>query len=437
MQDVPAECRCASLARTLATGLRDLIAVKAAAELSGMMLRQPEGRTMKTLALCLALTAFVAASPASHADDVAQLTFAGDQYAAGKITNIEAPVERDAFAVGNDVTLATTVSGDAHLAGYDVNVGSDVTGDLYAAGFAVNVTGAVGGDLTVLGNAVNIRSAGTVGGNARLAGSSVILAAPVAGSAIVTAHSLTLDTAIAGDFSFYGENLTFGPGARVDGKIEIRAPDAVSVPTSVAPAERVSFEVLDAPDYVSEAGKTAGDVVGRFWPVFWTVVVFWLGLLIIGAGLIALLPGAVAALQSAAERRPFRNLGLGILAFAAVLGLVPVVAMTVVGLLLVPVLLVFAVVASGLAYLVGAFIVGLRVATAFVATNTNIRRLIVLAVSLLAAALLGMIPLVGWFITLGLVIFGFGTATLVMLTRWSGKSARRPSSTRTASGAVA
>ena len=42
---------------------------------------------------------------------------------------------------------------------------------------------------------------------------------------------------------------------------------------------------------------------------------------------------------------------------------------------------------------------------------------------MIAAALLGMIPFLGWLITLALVIFGFGTASIPMMRRWSAQDA--------------
>lgn len=377
---------------------------------------------MKTLLPALAVGLLAASSQMAGADE-SRLIFGGDQFAAGQVTSIATPVQGDAFAMGNDVTLSVAVSGDAHLAGYDVDVDADVAGDVYAAGFSVSISGAVGSDLTAAANTVTVQATAPVSGNARLVGATVTLDAPVGGSALVTAQSFALNAVVSGDFSFYGENLTFGPEARVDGTLEIRTPKQVTVPSTVASADRVRFELLDSPDYVSEAGKTAGGVVGRFWPVFWTVAAWWLALVLVGAGLIALVPKSVSALQTAAERRPFRNLGLGIVSFAAVLGLVPVLAMTVVGILLLPFVLIFAVVACSLAYLAGAFLVGLRISTAFVSVNSNLKRLGVLAISLIAAALLGMIPVLGWFFTLFILVFGFGAATVAMLGRWSAHDA--------------
>jgi hypothetical protein len=279
--------------------------------------------------------------------------------------------------------------------------------------------------VTAAGHDVTLKSTAPISGNVRLAGSSVLVGTSIGGSALVTAQSATLDAPITGDFSFYGENLTFGPGARVDGKLEIRAPKQIEVPASVASADRVLFELRAAPDYMSAAGETAGTVVSRFWPVFWTIAAWWLVLLVVGAALIALMPRTINGLQLASEKRPFRNLGLGILAFASVLGLVPVVAMTIIGILLLPFVLVFVVLACSLAYLAGTFFIGLRIASAFVTIDTNLKRLVVLAIALIAAAAIGVIPFLGWLATLGILLFGFGSTAVVVMVRWTSSDAAR------------
>lgn len=351
--------------------------------------------------------------------DEAKLTFGGDQFTAGQLSAITKPVQHDAFVAGSDVTLSGPVTGDAHLAGLNVAVDADVAGDLYAVGFSVKASAAVGGDLTAAGNTLTVRSNSTVSGNARLVGGTVILAAPVAGSALVTARDFTLDQAVTGDLSFYGETLTFGPAARVEGTLDIRAPRQIHVPTDVAAADRVHFELLDAPDYVSEAGKTAGGVVDRFWPVFLTVVAWWTLLFITGTVLITLLPKTIANLELASSRRPFRNMGLGVLLFATTLGIVPVLALTVVGIPLLPIAVIVAIVAASLAYLAGAFLAGLHIANAIRPVDTTLRRLGVLAAALIVSALLGMLPFIGWLFALVLMFFGFGALAIVMTKRWT------------------
>ena len=50
---------------------------------------------------------------------------------------------------------------------------------------------------------------------------------------------------------------------------------------------------------------------------------------------------------------------------------------------------------------------------------SNLAKLIVLAVSLVVATLLVMIPFLGWLVTLLLVTFGMGVIAALVMTRWS------------------
>ncbi|HEV7717507.1 MAG TPA: hypothetical protein VGO70_00865 [Arsenicitalea sp.] len=375
--------------------------------------------------LLVLLTVAVSAFPTLCLADGSTFDFGGDRYTGGQNVGITAPVERNAFIAGYDVALTAPVNRDAHLAGFNVNANAPVAGDIYAAGFSVNVAAPVGGDLSAAGNNVSLRAPATIGGNARLAGATVSVAAPIAGSALVSAQTATLDAAIAHDLSFYGENLNFAPGAKVNGMLYIQAPREIAVPASVASADRVQFRQMNNPDYMSEAGRTAQNVVRGFWPEFWAAAVWWLLLLLIGAAFIALAPRMVNNFQVASATRPFRNFGLGILAFALVLGLLPVTAITVVGLLLVPFVLLFIAIICSLAYLAGTYFLGLRIANAYFRIDTNLKRIGVLAVSLALAALIGSIPFLGWLIVLALVAFGLGIFAIVIMARWSARDAAR------------
>ncbi len=368
----------------------------------------------------LATTVLLSLSFPTLADD-ASLSFGGDQYTAGQNAAITAPVARDAFMAGYDVKLRAPVEGDAHLAGFNVSVDADVTGDLYAAGYSVSITGAVGGDLTAGGNTISVATTTPVAGNLRLAAATVTLSSPTTGSALISAQTLTLDAAITGDLNFLGEKLVFGPKAVVTGKVLIHAPAPIEVPASVASADRVSYEKLESPDYMSEAGKTTENVVRGFWPSVWAAAIWWLTLVVVGAAFIAFMPRGVAAMEVVSGKRPLRLMGVGILGFSAVLGLIPVLAMTVVGLLLLPFAVIFAIVACSFAFLTGAYVLGVMLARRFTRVETNLHRLVVLAATLVVTALLGAIPLLGWLITLVILTFGFG----VIATWLAGRSVDR------------
>jgi cytoskeletal protein CcmA (bactofilin family) len=378
---------------------------------------------MKLVHLLVIFTLAIAAAPS--AAEEASLDFGGDHYAAGQQAGVAAAVARDAFIAGYNVAISAPVEGDGHIAGFSVGTTARVAGDLYAAGYSVNVAGAVGGDVTAMGNSVLIGAAAPVGGNVRAAGQTVTLEGPISGSLLVTAQNLVLDTTVAGDVTFIGESIAFSPGARIAGTVSIRASREIAVPPEVAAADRVSFAQLANPDYVGQAGRTAESVISGFWPALWSALLWLAFLLVVGAAVIALLPSRLRALEAASALRPFRCFGLGILAFASTLGLVPVAALTIIGLVTLPFVLLYIFVACSLAYLAGAYLIALRVGGAFVTTDTNLTRLVLLALGLAAAVLLGLVPVVGWLLTLGITIFGFGAFAVVTMVRWSAADAGR------------
>lgn len=365
--------------------------------LRGITMRKP----ISILLLCL-----IALGPVQAQQT--RLNLGGDSYAAGQSSSIGETVPGDAFVAGFDTSLGGDVGGDAHMAGFNVAADKPVQGDLYAAGFSVTISQPVGGDVTAFGNNVRVRPGAAITGNARLSGASIDLAAPIAGAALISAETLELNAAVQGDFEFFGNKIVFGPQASIAGTVRIHAPAAIEVPASVAPADKVSFEVLQSTDYAGEAGKTAEHVVRGIWPAVWAVAIWWLSLVVLGALVIALLPRVTATFEDRAASRPLRTLGLGVLGFAAALGLVPVTAMTILGIVLLPFVLLAAFILCVLAYLTGVYLLALRAGRSFARIDTTPKRLGALVVGTVLAGLIGMLPFLGWLISLLLLTFGFG-----------------------------
>jgi len=374
---------------------------------------------MRQLILGLSLALAVAGVAPLQAEE-RHFAFGGDQYVAGQVASFSGEVARDAFAAGYDVT-AQAVSGDAHLAGYNITTQGAIAGNLYAAGSTLTVMAPVGGDVTAIAQTLAVREGGTVAGNLRAAAALVTLAAPVSGSVLVSAQTLKLEGTITGDLSFFGDTLSFGPDARVSGQLLIQAPRQIEVPASVASPDRVTYTALVVPDYATEAGKTAEHVVRSVWPAVWATGLWWVLLMVVGLLFITLANRFVLAMERAATRRPLRNFGLGILAFATLLGLVPVLGLTVAGLVALPFVLMFVAICWALAYVAGTYLVALRVGAALVPIDNNLKRLGVLIAGILVAGLIGMVPILGWLTMLVLTGFGFGAFALLTMLRWSAR----------------
>lgn len=200
----------------------------------------------------------------------------GDTVVIGK----DEVINDDLFVAGETVTVDGTVNGDLAAAGQTVIINGKVMGNVFVAGSGVTVNGEVGHDVFAAAGAVTIGPSARIGHNAYTAGASVESrgGSRIGGSLLIGAGqglvsgqvtrdllagvgrlrlegTVGRDAKIAVDASnkspslgyMYGPNmppvpavrpgLTFGPEARVAGKLEYVSSEAV------ADADRVSAQV--------------------------------------------------------------------------------------------------------------------------------------------------------------------------------------------------
>jgi hypothetical protein len=111
--------------------------------------------------------------------------------------------------------------------------------------------------------------------------------------------------------------------------------------------------------------------------------------------------------------RPFRILWLGFLTQSAVIGAAVLFAMTVIGLLLVPAMVLLALAGGFAGYVIAAysFGVGLMLAFGRLEPDSAGERAIAAGIGALAAGVIGLIPFLGWLFVLALVLTGIGAIT--------------------------
>lgn len=358
------------------------------------------------LAAGLALAA-LAVAPVALADEQS-FDFGGDRFVAGQTVSSGTGTSGDVFAAGYDVSTGSPVGGNAHLAGFNVSAGADITGSLYAIGYSVTVKAPIGGNVTAFGKDVTLSPAATIGGNVRLGGAAVTLSAPVTGSALISAETLSLDAVVSGDFAFTGRSISFGPNARILGTLRIAAPEAIAVPESVASADRVSFIKVDTPEVTRQTAETAMIATHGVGNWLWAPIGWWVALIVVGLIAIAAAPRFTRSIETVSTDRFWPTLGLGLIALCTLVGLVPVLAITLVGLLLVPFALLFDALIFIGAYIAGAYLATRRLSQGFVKAEGNGARLILLVVAVILAGLVGHVPVLGWFVGPVLTLYGLG-----------------------------
>ncbi|MCO4842801.1 MAG: hypothetical protein KC439_07820 [Yoonia sp.] len=354
------------------------------------------------------------------------LTSGADQFTAGSSYEKQYSAERDAFAVGNVVSASGTVAGDVHIVGFDVDVSARTGADLYAIGGTVKVEADVVEDLSIMGYSVQLKDGATVGGNARMLGQTVVVDGVVTGALMASGAEVILNGQINGDATLYASRLTFGPDAQIAGQLTYASEVPVQIPESVIAAGRVTVDDWHFSDRRQEI-KDNWDHIEM--PVIPTMLTLFKGFLIsllffiaIGALFLALMPKRVSALRQQITDEPGRTFLLGILGLSVLFGLVPISALTIIGIPFIPFAVFLVFVAWTLGYILAAYAIAMRAMIAFDGPEdpSMLVQLVVLAVAVCVVVALNFIPFVGWVVNFSLVLFGVGAMTHAVLNRMIG-----------------
>jgi hypothetical protein len=337
-----------------------------------------------------------------------------DVFLAGQaVTHAEAETE-DLFVGGQTVRIESPVGGAVHAAGQTVDLLGKIGGSLYAIGQTVSLAEAVAGNATVLAQTALI--GGPVTGNVRSAGADVRIDAPIGGYAIVAGQKVHLNAVVSGDVSLAAQEVTFGEAAQILGALTLYEEQVgqMAVPERVIPAARITRLEIEEWDHDewSYAVPSWRAILARF--IGGVAIVAFL------AGLTAaLIPERLADMRRAVLAAPFRTFGLGFLSQSALIGSVFLVAITLVGLLLVPAILLVVGFAALAGYVVAAYAfgVGLILVVGRPEPYSLAERAIAAGVGALVAALVGLVPIVGWIFVLALSITGIGALVREFLLR--------------------
>jgi len=320
----------------------------------------------------------------------------GDYFAFGESVEISGTVNGDLYASAGQVIIDGRVNGDILVAGGKVSISGVVSQDVRAAGGNVTITGKIGRNLTVAGGNVELAPSAGVSGSVVAAGGSVDIAAPVGAAAKVAAGTLVVSNRVGGDIEaavgtlritsmadiqgnvsyWSGEEAAVSEGARIQGKI-VR-----NVPTErprLIPAAIFAWLALVAASFVST--------------------------LILGLLSIRFLPRFHQSVVTTLKERPWASLGIGFIAavvipFACALLLMTFVAIPLALILLAAFLIVLY---WGRIYVIN------RIGEAILGRlRPNSGRVAAFILGMLVYYLLALIPFIGWFVVLLVILFGIG-----------------------------
>ncbi len=346
----------------------------------------------------------------------------GDVYMSDADSALTINSPRDVFIAGFSTRISGDVAQDAHAAGFTVDVEGDVGGNIYAAGANVTVNGPVREDLTISGFTVHLGSSASVGGNARIAAGTITIDAPIQGSLVATAGTIKLNTALGGDVQLSSADIIFGENASVAGSLTYSAPEKIDIPTSVVAAGRVTYKPLSGSNVFRDMKQNVDDSLPQFWPAFVgrvsVLLLLLLFLLTLAAIFLAFASDSVERLRQRASDHAWRSLLYGFIGLSTLVGAIPVSAISLVGIPLIPFVVLALLLLWTLGYMLGVYVVASRVWRAFDGSmDSTLAKLLLLGAGFIGIAILNFIPILGWLINLGLLFFGLGAMTFTIMER--------------------
>ena len=369
---------------------------------------------MHKLTQVIAVIAMLGLAGPAAAERVA-LQNGSDSFVAGAQINERVNASGDAFVAGRTLRLQGDAGGDLHVSGYDVNVDADTSQDLYVLGVTVVLRGAIAQDLTAAAVTLRTEKEAATQGNARLIGNSVVLDGPIAGSAMITGRDVILNSEISGDVRILAQTLSFGPDAKIGGALTYSTEDKIAVPERVAPAARVVFEPVSSGRLREEWEHMGREmpVLPTFASIVFGFVVSLLFFVVLAALMLAFMPKRLARMRRSITEAPGQTLLLGVIGLSILFGMVPITALTIIGLPFAPIVLLAIVVAWTLGYALGAYSIALRIWSGLGGDEdpTTVTRLLVFAAAITLIALLNFIPFLGWVANYTLVLVGIGAMT--------------------------
>jgi hypothetical protein len=327
-----------------------------------------------------------------------------DIYAGAGTVSISGTVNGNVIAGGGTITLSGNVARDLIVAGGNINVTGRVGGSIIAAGGNITVNGPVAQDIVVTGGMIDIGSGATIGRDLVVAGGTATVSAPIARRVHMSSGNLTLRNRVGGDVRGRVDHLKLD-GAQIGGNLDYTSNNSVQLLNGA----RVSGTTTRHTP--TDRGGGAGD--GFLGWLRGLIGIFALGLL-----LIFLLPGLSARAIDTERALPWASLGIG----AAILVVTPIVALIVfvigiliggwwLGALLIPLWIL--VLAAG--YAISGFLLG-RLIFARLGWGRYHDALALLG-GLFVLTVLGLIPVIGWLVSVAALVLGAGALALVVSRR--------------------
>lgn len=336
-------------------------------------------------------------------------------------TTALAPAHADDTRVGGEVRVTGTVNDNLNVMAGDIDIDAQVLGDLRAVGGDITVKGSVSGeadviggdidfdatvgeDLSIAGGDVRIGSPARIKGDLEVAGGEVRIGGTVERNVEAAAADFKLTGTVNGDVDVRGVDITIAPGARIAGDLIAKGPQEPTINGTVE--GEVKYTRASGPGWRGYNYGWDGDFAHHF--DFEITVLSSLWALFGGFLLIFLFPKLTDRTARTFQDYPVRSFGFGLLSIILLPVLAILLIVTIIGLPLGLLILLFYPLLLFIGFLSTALGLARMAYRDSDVTPSKLTQLAYLAVVLLTLTILSTIPVLNSIITILAVIIGIG-----------------------------
>jgi cytoskeletal protein CcmA (bactofilin family) len=334
-------------------------------------------------------------------------TIDDDVYVAGSKVVISGNVSGEVLAAGQDVTLSGSTVGSFMAAAEEIVLSGKVGGTARMIGRTITVEGEVDGDVMGAGQTVEITSEGSVDRDLLVGAQKLNMAGNVGGDIRAGVSTMTIAGTVNGDVEADVDDLSLEAGAKINGDLIYTSANRADIDPAASVTGRI---VRKVPADSSNLGDAEKLVLGLLRSIA--------GALILGLVAMWLLPGLLPSTSTALRSSPLASFLLGI----AALVVIPIVAIFLLVVtafigagvsvpLLIMVVYAFLLLAGKVivAFTLGALVLRVRRGDRRVG---KARMFFSLFIGVVILAAVSLIPYLGGFIDLVVILFAMGAALL-------------------------
>lgn len=175
-------------------------------------------------------------------------TISENLYVGSGDVNVAGNVLGDFIAGGGNVTITGSVEKDTMLAGGSLNILGMTGEDLRVAGGNIIVGDNVGGDLVAVGGSVQVLSGVTVGGEALVAGGSVVIDGTIQKDLVVSGGDVQINGRVMGNVRAKRvDRLTIGSNAVIEGNLDYGSRREAVISEGARIGGAVNFDQITKP----------------------------------------------------------------------------------------------------------------------------------------------------------------------------------------------